>query len=147
MASLPEISDPRHAPHIAAHVADHLADSPPADAPSMTWEELSPRLAPLLMGGRLDNLVDLLALAADLVDFLDPAMVEKASSVFEEVIAAHGALSGALRLATAQARRDAEPLGGRALWALARDADTRRGMTLLLRALQIIGRSQRPSDD
>ncbi|KAI3589375.1 hypothetical protein D9X30_4958 [Cupriavidus sp. U2] len=140
MASIPEASEPRLAPH----VAHHLADSQPVDPAPAAWAELSPRLAPLLLGGRLDNLVDILALMADLVDFLDPAMIEKVSSVFEEGVAAHGALSGALRLAAAQTRRDTEPPGTRALWALARDADTRRGLALLLRTLQIVGRAQRP---
>jgi len=140
MASIPEVSPPGLAPHVARH----LADSPPADPAPATWAELSPRLAPLLLGERLENLVDLLALVADLVDFLDPAMIEKASSVFEEGVAVHGALSGALRLAAARTRLEAEPPGTRALWALARDADTRRGVALLLRTLQIVGRSQCP---
>lgn len=140
MASIPDVSEPGLAPHVAHHLADH----PPADPAPATWAELSPRLAPLMLGARLDNLVDILALMADLVDFLDPAMIEKASTVFEEAVAAHGTLSGAVRLAAAQTRRGTEPPGTRALWALARDPDTRRGMALLLRTLQIVGRAQRP---
>jgi len=132
-------------PHAAHALADALpAGDTQASLPASAWAELSPRLEPLLLGPRLDNLVDLAALVADLVDFVDPAMVEKLSGVFEETVAAHATVGGALRLAAAQSRRDAHPPGMGALWALARDADTRRGVALLLRTLQVIGRAQAP---
>lgn len=146
MSSVPETAESAANTANTVNTANAMATGATlADADAQAWAGLSARVAPLLLHGRLDNLVDLLALMADVMDFLDPAMVEKASLVFEESIAAHATLGGALRLAAAQGQREADPPGARALWALAHDADTRRGMALLLRTVQIIGRGQAPA--
>lgn len=44
------------------------------------------KLQPLLAGGRLDNVVDLLSLLSDVVDIADNALVEKLAGVFEGLI-------------------------------------------------------------
>lgn len=54
-------------------------------------ESLAPlldKLQPLLAGGRLDNVVDLLSLLSDLVDIADNALVEKLAGAFEGLVAA-----------------------------------------------------------
>ncbi|AJX32940.1 DUF1641 domain-containing protein [Burkholderia oklahomensis] len=122
-----------------AHDARPTALDAPA-APDPTWAAIAPELRPLLVGDRLGNLVDLFALVADLVDFADQAAVEKLSKLFEDVVAAGATAGGALRVASAEARRQREAPPLRALWSLLRDPDTRRGVGMLLRALQIAGR-------
>ncbi|SUI54014.1 Uncharacterised protein [Serratia quinivorans] len=62
------------------------------------------KLQPLLAGGRLDNVVDLLSLLSDLVDIADNALVEKLAGVFEGLVAAgweggNGVEDGAYRAA------------------------------------------------
>lgn len=109
-------------------------------APDPAWDAIAPALQPLLAGDRLGHLVDLLALVADLVDFADQAAVEKLSKLFEDVVAAGSTAGGALRVASAEASRQRDAPTLRALWALLRDPDTRRGIGVLLRALQIVGR-------
>ena len=49
-------------------------------------EQLLKSLAPLMAGNRLNNLVDLLAVVADLLEMTDNAMVEKLAGVFEGVV-------------------------------------------------------------
>jgi hypothetical protein len=44
------------------------------------------KLQPLLAGGRLDNVVDLLSLLSDVVDIADNALVEKLAGVFEGLV-------------------------------------------------------------
>ncbi len=48
------------------------------------------KLQPLLAGGRLDNVVDLLSLLSDVVDIADNALVEKLAGVFEGLVTAPG---------------------------------------------------------
>ncbi|MGU3776609.1 DUF1641 domain-containing protein [Burkholderia metallica] len=119
------------------------ADAPPdlaEQAALPDWSPLHAKLQPLVDGGRLDNVVDLLSLVSDLVDFADPALIEKLSKTFEEVVAASATTGGALRIASAEARLRADAPSLRALWSTARDPDTRRGIGIVLRTLQIVGR-------
>ncbi|MFK8328411.1 DUF1641 domain-containing protein [Pseudomonas sp. BJa5] len=103
-------------------------------------EALVHKLQPLLDGGRLDNLVDLASLLSDLVDLLDAAMVEKLSVQFEQATALSWNLGNAVRLATAQTRKDSEPPNLYGLLTLLREPDTRRGCALVLRTLNALGR-------
>lgn len=48
-------------------------------------QALAVKLQPLIEGHRLDNLVDLLSLLSDIVDLLDPAMVDRLAQLFEQV--------------------------------------------------------------
>jgi hypothetical protein len=123
-----------------------LATSEPPHAASATTDSLLARLQPLLDGPRFDTLVDLLALIADLLDFVDPALVGRLAGTFEELVAAGSTGGGALRIASAEARRQSEPPSVRTLWSLVRDADTRRGLGLLLRMLQIVGARHRHAE-
>ncbi|AKA26203.1 DUF1641 domain-containing protein [Pseudomonas chlororaphis] len=116
-----------------AGLPPHIAHNPGLDA-------LLEKLQPLLDGGRLDNLVDLLSLLSDLVDLLDPPMVEKLARLFEEATAVTWSLGNALRLAKAETVAQEAPPNLRQLLSLLRDADTRRGMALVLRTLSVVGR-------
>lgn len=119
-----------------------LASSDPAPVAGPAGALLV-RLQPLVDGPRLDTLVDLLALVADLLDFADPALVGRLAGTFEELVAAGSTAGGALRIASAEAGRRTDAPSARALWSLVRDADTRRGLGLLLRTLQIVGARHR----
>lgn len=103
-------------------------------------EALLDKLKPLLDGGRLDNLVDLLSLISDSVDLLDLATVEKIARSFESTTAVTWSLGNALRMATAQTAAEAVPPNLYGLLSLLRKTDTRRGVALVLRTLNVIGR-------
>lgn len=109
------------------------------------------KLQPLLAGGRLDNVVDLLSLLSDLVDIADNALVEKLSGVFEGLVAAGWEGGMALKMAHTELQSDPSPANFRSLYALLRQPDTLLGLMLLLRTLQIIGQRIRsgalPPDD
>ncbi|MBB1175006.1 hypothetical protein EII44_30295, partial [Klebsiella pneumoniae] len=66
-------------------------------APGDALAQLADKLQPLADSGRLDNLVDLLALASDLVDLLDAPMVEKLGTLSEQATGAAWTLSNAWR--------------------------------------------------
>ncbi|EAY69052.1 hypothetical protein BDAG_01797 [Burkholderia dolosa AU0158] len=119
---------------------DALSGTQAVEAAAPDWSPLHAKLQPLVDGGRFDNIVDLLSVVSDLVDFADPALVEKLSKTFEEIVAASATAGGALRIASAEARRQPDAPSLRALWATARDPDTRRGIGIVLRTLQIVGR-------
>ena len=104
---------------------------------------LADKLRPLMDSGRLDNLVDLMALASDLVDLLDPPMVEKLGTLSEQASGAAWTLANTWRAAHAQGLQEAHPPGLAGLFQLSRDEDTRRGLALMLRSLQGLGRQMR----
>ncbi|HDL6884245.1 TPA: hypothetical protein PXL93_000144 [Yersinia enterocolitica] len=107
--------------------------------PEVDFTELLNKLQPLLAGGRLNNVVDMLSLLSDVVDIADDALVEKLAGVFEGVVAVGWESGNALRIANTELRLNQESVNYRSLYSLFRDRDTLVGITLLLRTLQIIG--------
>ena len=102
---------------------------------------LMAKLQPLIDGGRLDNIVDVLSLVSDMSDLLDAAMVEKLARLFENATAATWTVSNAVRLAKAEVAAAApEPPGVYALLKLLNDPDTRKGVAVVLKTLNVIGR-------
>lgn len=110
---------------------EHLAH-PGVDA-------LMKKLEPLLVSGRMDNIIDLLSLGSDLVDLLDTAMVDKLAQGFEDVTALTWTVGNALRMAQAQSS-DTQPPSLLGLVQLLREPQTRRGIALMLRVLNNLGR-------
>ncbi|KLQ43823.1 hypothetical protein ABR32_02520 [Enterobacter cloacae subsp. dissolvens] len=102
-------------------------------------EQLLKSLAPLMAGNRLNNLVDLLALAADMLEMTDSAMVEKLAGVFEDVVTVGWEGGTALRMAWEEQINREGDISLRQVFAALNDPDTRRGIMLLLRVLQITG--------
>lgn len=96
-------------------------------------------MQPLIEGHRLDNLVDLLSLLSDIVDLLDPAMVDKLALLFEQVTSVGWSVGNAVRVARAELLRE-QPPSLKDLLRLLRDADTRRGLVLVLGSLRSLGR-------
>ncbi|EJM86035.1 DUF1641 domain-containing protein [Pseudomonas sp. GM60] len=101
---------------------------------------LMAKLQPLIDGGRLDNLVDLLSLTSDMVDLLDAAMVEKLARLLENATATTWTLSNAVRMAHAEVAAAPEPPGVYALIKLLNEPDTRKGVAVVLKTLNVIGR-------
>ena len=103
-------------------------------------DALMAKLQPLIDGGRLDNLVDLLSLISDIIDLLDPAMVEKLARLLENATATTWTLSNAVRMARAEVAAAPEPPGVYALIKLLNEPDTRKGVAVVLKTLNVIGR-------
>ncbi|MHA3737569.1 hypothetical protein ACXR0M_18110 [Pseudomonas sp. Eth.TT006] len=98
------------------------------------------KLQPLIDNGRLDNLVDLLSLVSDMVDLLDAAMVEKLAQLFESSTAAAWAVSNAVRVANAEVSAQTTAPGILTLLKLLHEEDTRKGVAVVLKTLNVIGR-------
>ncbi|QLL16003.1 hypothetical protein [Pseudomonas chlororaphis] len=125
---------PNESPVISTSVNALLPDH------NVGLETLLSKLQPLLDGGRMDNIIDALALVSDLVDLLDPALVEKLAGLFEDATAVSWSLGNALRMAKAETTAQAVPPSLYGLLSLLRETDTRRGVALILRTLNVIGR-------
>ncbi|AWQ83692.1 hypothetical protein CSC33_1385 [Pseudomonas aeruginosa] len=102
-------------------------------------QALAVKLQPLIEGHRLDNLVDLLSLLSDIIDLLDPAMVDKLALLFEQVTSVGWSVGNAVRVARAELLLEQSP-SLKDLLRLLRDADTRRGLVLVLGSLRSLGR-------
>ncbi|MFY0855746.1 hypothetical protein ACA365_12135 [Enterobacter roggenkampii] len=100
-------------------------------------EQLLKSLAPLMTGNRLNNLVDLLAVVADLLEMADNAMVEKLAGVFDDVVTVGWEGGTALRMAWGEQINREGDISLRQVFTMLNDPDTRRGIMLLLRVLQI----------
>ena len=101
--------------------------------------DLANKLAPLIQGRRLHNIVDLLSLAADGVDMADDALIQKMMVAYEDVVSNAWMLSNAARYAANTAARQPVPtrLG---LLRAAGDEDVRRGLHFALQFLAVLGR-------
>ncbi|MFC6339846.1 DUF1641 domain-containing protein [Pseudomonas sp. CCM 7891] len=124
-----DVPDPQHA----------CTPSPPTDH-DIALQALLEKLQPLLDGGRLDNMIDLISVASHAVDLLDVALVEKLAGLFEQATSLSWDLGNALRMAKAQTQAQEKPDSLYGLLVLLREPDTRRGVGLVLRTLNVIGR-------
>ncbi|MBY6001339.1 MULTISPECIES: DUF1641 domain-containing protein [Alphaproteobacteria] len=104
--------------------------------------ELLEKLAPLLQGRRLHNLVDLASLASDGVDMFDDAMVQKLMKAYEESVGAAWNVGNAARYAATQTAQAQVPslLG---LLRVAGNEDVRRGLYFALTFLSVLGRQMK----
>ncbi|WP_237151361.1 DUF1641 domain-containing protein [Pseudomonas sp. ADAK18] len=98
------------------------------------------KLQPLVNSGRLDNVVDLISVTSHAIDLVDVAMVEKLAGLFDQATSVSWELGNALRMAKAQTQAQVEPHSLYGLLTLLREPDTRRGVGLVLRTLNVIGR-------
>ena len=106
--------------------------------------DLVGKLAPLLQGKRLHNLVDLLSALSDVVDMADDAMIQKLMKGYENVIAGAFNIGTAMDYANAQAGAEKEPpTVWQALRRLRNDDDARRGLAVGLSMLSLLGRQAR----
>ncbi|WP_341667187.1 DUF1641 domain-containing protein [Alcaligenes sp. SDU_A2] len=106
-------------------------------------EELLAKIEPLLAGGRLNRLVDVASLMADLVDMTDDYMVEKLARSLEEGTGAVWAVGNAARMAADQVRATEQTPSLMGLLRLAKEPDVRRGLTFFLVAAGVMGKQMR----
>lgn len=97
------------------------------------------KLSPLLQLNRLDNIVDLLSLVSDLVDILDLGTVEKLANSFEDILSPVWDLGTAYNMAKMESVYDEKKQNFRSVYSLLKDPNTLRGISILLRTLQIMG--------
>lgn len=110
------------------------------DAALQGLQQLLLKLEPLLAGGRLERIVDLVSVTADLVDMSDAYMIEKMAKAFEDVVGATWTAGNAARMAQNQvsSMQEAPSLVG--LLRLAREPDVRRGLAFFLSMAGVIGK-------
>ncbi len=116
------------------------------DATLVGLQELIDKLEPLIAGGRLHRLVDIMSIAADLVDMSDKYMVEKLAKAGEELIGGTWAVGNAARMASTQLRAMEQTPSLLGLLRLAREPEVRRGLTFLLLFAGVIGTTHRYQD-
>ncbi|MBV8248221.1 MAG: DUF1641 domain-containing protein [Comamonas sp.] len=110
------------------------------DAALQGLAELMAKLEPLLAGRRLNRVVDLLSVTADVVDMSDAYMVEKLSKAFEEGVGAAWSAGNAARVAAARMERMEETPTLIGLLRMAKEPEVRRGLAFLLAMAGALGR-------
>lgn len=103
-------------------------------------EDLLEKVGPLLAGGRLNRLVDVASVTADVVDMTDAYMVEKLARAFDDVTGAVWTAGNAARMAHAQVADMQEAPSMMGLWRLARDPEVRRGLAFLFTVAGVLGK-------
>lgn len=121
----------------AGQKIDHLLEN---DATLAGLQELLDKLEPLIAGGRLARIVDLVSVTADLVDMSDAYMVEKVAKAAEELVGGVWSTGNAARMASAQVSDMAETPTLIGLLRIAREPDVRRGLAFLLAFAGVIGK-------
>lgn len=110
------------------------------DAALQGLQDLMAKIEPLLAGGRLNRLVDLMSVTADLVDMTDAYMVEKLAKAFEEAVGATWTAGNAARMARQQVSSMQETPSLVGLLRIAREPDVRRGLAYLLTMAGVLGK-------
>lgn len=106
---------------------------------SESGNHLAEKLAPLLQLNRLDNIVDLMSLVSDLIDILDNSTVERLSNSFEDTLVPVWELGTAYNMAKMEGINDSKKPNLRSVYTLLKDPNTLRGISTVLRTLQIVG--------
>lgn len=103
--------------------------------------DLLEKLAPLLQGRRLHNIVDLLAATSDVIEMTDDAMLQKVMALYEDSIGGIWMLTNALRYASAQAAASpTPPTLWQSLKKFNQNEDARRGLDVVSNILAELGR-------
>lgn len=110
-------------------------------------QHLLEKARPLLALKRFDNIVDLLSLISDSIDIVDNATIEKISVAFEEALIPVWELSTALNMAKKESLYQDKKYTLGSTFSLLKNPDTLKGITIVLRTLQIIGENNRKIDD
>lgn len=105
--------------------------------------ELIDKAAPLVQAGRFNNLIDLLSVISDSIEFLDEAALEKTTKVGEEILALGWMAGNAVRMANAQTAALDKPPGLFQLISSLNDPDVRRSLHFFIGTMRIIGRQMK----
>jgi uncharacterized protein YjgD (DUF1641 family) len=101
------------------------------------------KTAPLVQGGRFDNIIDLLSIISDNIEFLDEAALEKTTKVGEEILALGWTAGNAVRMANAQTEALEKPPSLFQLIRSLNDPDVRQSLHFFIGAMRIIGRQMK----
>ncbi|MFK0571777.1 DUF1641 domain-containing protein [Endozoicomonas sp.] len=135
---------------LSEDVAGIVTEQPAADpalfdpAAFSGLKALADKVTPLVQGGRFDNIVDLLAVISDNIEFLDEAMLEKLAGAGEDLLSMGWTTGNAMRMASAQTEK-LEKLPG--LFQLLRsmnDPDVRRSLHFFIGFMRTIGGQLKP---
>ena len=106
-------------------------------------KNLIEKTAPLVQAGRFNNIIDLLSIISDNIQFLDEAALEKTTKVGEEVLALGWTVGNAVRMANAQTEALEKPPGLFQLISSLNDPDVRRSLHFFIGTMRIIGRQMK----
>lgn len=101
------------------------------------------KTAPLIQAGRFNNIIDLLSLISDNIEFLDEAAVEKVSKAGEDVLAFGWTTGNAIRMANAQSQALEKPPGLFQLMKSLNEPDVRRSLHFFIGTMRILGRQMK----
>lgn len=110
-----------------------------SDEDKLHLQHLLEKARPLLALKRFDNIVDLLSLISDSIDIIDNATVEKLSVAFEETLIPVWELGTAYNMAKKESIYQDKKYTLGSTFALLRDPNTLKGISIILRTVQIIG--------
>ncbi|MCO8051774.1 MULTISPECIES: hypothetical protein [Proteus] len=110
-----------------------------SDEDKLHLQHLLEKARPLLALKRFDNIVDLLSLISDSIDIIDNATVEKLSVAFEETLIPVWELSTAYNMAKKESLYQDKKYTLGSTFALLKNPDTLKGISIILRTVQIIG--------
>ena len=106
-------------------------------------KNLIEKTAPLVQAGRFNNIIDLLSIISDNIQFLDEAALEKTTKVGEEILALGWTAGNAVRMANAQTEALEKPPGLFQLINSLNDPDVRRSLHFFIGTMRIIGRQMK----
>lgn len=106
---------------------------------SIEMKKIEEQMAMLVQTGRLNNLVDLLAIVSDYIEITNSATVEKMVSSIDNIITAGFVTENAVRYAKRESTNNETPsLFG--LLKLMKDEETRKGLAFVLNLTKGIGK-------
>lgn len=106
-------------------------------------KNLIDKTAPLVQAGRFDNIIDLLSVISDNIEFLDEAALEKTTKAGEEILALGWTAGNAVRMANAQTEALKKPPGLFQLISSLNDPDVRRSLHFFIATMRIIGQQMK----
>lgn len=126
---------------------ERLIDRDPlSEAASAGLNEVIDKVEPLLAGGRLNRVVELLSVLADVVDLADTHMIEHSMKVFEEAVDGYWSVSNAARMAGNEVIHMKEPPSLLGLLRMAGKPEVRRGLAFILATAGVLGRGRLAHD-
>lgn len=106
---------------------------------SYEMQEIRDKMAMLVQTGRMDNLVDLLAVISDQIEMTTPPMVEKIVTTVDNLATVGFVTENAVRYAQRETMKNQVPsLFG--LLKLMKDEEVRKGLTFILNLTKGIGK-------
>lgn len=102
-------------------------------------KELEAKMTMLVQTGRIDNLIDLMAVVSDNIEMTTQPMVEKMVGTIDNIATAGFITENAIRYAKRETTKNEVP-GILGLLKLMKDEDTRKGLSFMLNLTKGIGK-------